>query len=344
MKPTTILAVAAAFFSPSLALHVPAAHSHSQSLQTEAHFKKNISNYPSYTFEELYNLTTRFFDNFAYPNDAVQARKINSTLFAKDVLGRIDVTRNFDGQELNTEYAFGLFANLALNPDSFTLLGIPVKYTITHFAANAYIVSVALIVEFEITALGVTNPVEVSFAHSPARLHLKALTDHIQIDFWCTFNGRGQIDQYDATFRYLQWQFDYLMSVGEQVLQVNSTAEVQSIIQAKLAQSICNTAQTYCNGTNQQYESEETCYEFLNEQVPFGQAYEMGMNTVLCRMVHQNMVPLRPDVHCSHIGPTGGAYCVNDRTYSGTVLQPFFTNKPFVPYGFHNKNNTLAAQ
>lgn len=57
---------------------------------------------------------------------------------------------------------------------------------------------------------------------------------------------------------------------------------------------------------------------------------ETGRNTLLCRMVHQNMVPFRPAVHCPHIGPTGGGYCDDDKTYAQTVLQDYFTNYPFV--------------
>ena len=49
-------------------------------------------------------------------------------------------------------------------------------------------------------------------------------------------------------------------------------------------------------------------------------------------MVHQNMVPFRPAVHCPHIGPTGGGYCDDDKTYDQTVTQDYFTNYPFA-YG-----------
>jgi hypothetical protein len=37
--------------------------------------------------------------------------------------------------------------------------------------------------------------------------------------------------------------------------------------------------------------------------LPFGQPYQLGQNTSGCRSIHQNMVPLRPSVHCPHIGP-----------------------------------------
>lgn len=169
-------------------------------------------------------------------------------------------------------------------------------------------------------------------------------TNTNQIDFWATFNKQKQIDQYDATFRYLQWNFDYLLGVGQELLHLNSTAAVQQIVQQKLAASICTTAQTYCVGDNQQYNSTADCFDFLANTTPFGQAYQMGMDTLLCRMVHQNMVPFRPDVHCPHIGVSGGGYCTNDRTYFGTVTEPFFTNAPFVPEGLQNKNKTIAAQ
>ncbi len=54
-----------------------------------------------------------------------------------------------------------------------------------------------------------------------------------------------------------------------------------------------------------------------------------GRNTLLCRMVHQNMVPYRPSVHCPHIGKTGGGYCNDAMSYESTVTQNYFKNYPF---------------
>ena len=52
-------------------------------------------------------------------------------------------------------------------------------------------------------------------------------------------------------------------------------------------------------------------------------------------MVHQAMVPWRPEVHCPHIGPGGGGYCSDDLTYVGTVMdEELFVDAPFVPFGF----------
>lgn len=293
--------------------------------------KKPLRNYPKpteqspyFTFDELYNMTTGFFDNFMYPNNAVQAKLINSTLFAEDVLGRVDVTRNFNGRELNTEYAFGLFANIALNPNSFTLLGVPTDYEIIHFAANQNVIALSLIIDFNITALGIVSPVEVVF--------------------WATVNSQGQVSQYDATFRYLSWQFASMVTLGQEKYNVSTPAEVETKLASSLATSICGVAQTYCVGANQQYNSTTECYNFLTEEVRFGEAFELGRNTLLCRMVHQNMVPFRPEVHCSHIGRSGGGYCVDDMTYNQVVRQDIYFNTPFVPYGYGSTNATIAEQ
>ena len=221
-----------------------------------------IDQTPNFTFDQLLNLTTTFFDTFIYPHNAAEAKKINSTLFADDVLGRVDVTRTFNGRELNTEYAFGLFSNIVLNPHSFTLLGVPIAYEVTKFTANANVVALDTIVTFNISALAVQAPVEVIF--------------------FATFNSQGQMSQYDATFRFLEWQFDWLLTLGMPLLHVNTTAAVVDVTSQLLAQSICATEAAYCLGDDQQYDSTPACVDFLTKGIRFGSGYELGMNTLLC--------------------------------------------------------------
>lgn len=45
------------------------------------------------------------------------------------------------------------------------------------------------------------------------------------------------------------------------------------------------------------------------------------------------MVPLRPEVHCPHIGPSGGGMCADDRTYVGNLEENYFVNSPFLAPG-----------
>lgn len=69
-------------------------------------FSNSTSHEPAgkFTFDQLWDLNQKFWTSFVYPNNVAQAKSINSTLFADDIQGRIDLTRTFDGPELNTEY------------------------------------------------------------------------------------------------------------------------------------------------------------------------------------------------------------------------------------------------
>jgi hypothetical protein len=235
----------------------------------------------------------------------------------------VDLTRTFDGPELNTEYLFGLFTNLALNPDVATLLGYPVSYEIVHFTANQNIASASTIIMFNFTIINAVIPVE--------------------IDTWNMWNAEGQVLQYDATFRWFQYLVDTLIGAAMPLLNATTPQQTIGILQQALSSGICNTHQTYCTGSNQQYSNFTDCFSFLTKTIRFGAAYELGKNTLLCRMVHENMIPFRPEVHCPHIGPSGGGMCVDDATYAQKVLQPYFTNAPFIPYGYESTNATIAA-
>jgi hypothetical protein len=133
---------------------------------------------PNFTSTQLYNLTNRFLQNHMYPLNIAQSLSINSSLLSPDILGRVDATRNYAGRELNTEYLFGLFANIALNPDAFTLLGYPVNYTFTRFLGSGNVVSFAAVVEYLLPVTKTKVPQE--------------------LDFWVSFNERGEISQYDG--------------------------------------------------------------------------------------------------------------------------------------------------
>ncbi|KAG0647323.1 hypothetical protein D0Z07_6924 [Hyphodiscus hymeniophilus] len=153
-----------------------------------------ITNTPHFTYDELYKLLTNFWDNFLYPADGAQAKSINSTLLSENVQGRMDATRTFDGRELNTEYLFGLFANLAATPSSISLLGVPISYEVLKFAANDYISSASTRVMFNMTSLNLIVPIE--------------------IETWTTWNSLGQMTQYDGIFKYWQWLLDTVIEAA----------------------------------------------------------------------------------------------------------------------------------
>ena len=143
----------------------------------------------------------------------------------------------------------------------------------------------------------------------------------VQITTFITFDQSGRISRYDAVFKWLDWQFATLLQKS-QALAGNTTAV--ALVDNLLIRGVCSVASQYCVGDLQQYDSSIDCSTFLNS-VRLGEAWELGMNTLACRAVHCNMVPYRPDIHCAHIGKSGGGYCSDDRLYDGYVTQPFFT-------------------
>ncbi|KAL8932765.1 MAG: hypothetical protein Q9211_006136 [Gyalolechia sp. 1 TL-2023] len=279
---------------------------------------------PTFSFAQLWDHNKKFLDNFIYPADVIQARAINSTLLSEDVQGRIDITRTFKGRELNTEYLFGLFANLAeASEGAISLLGVPLSYEILHFAANQNIVTTLTRFQFNFTALALIVPIE--------------------IDAWNTFNQLGEISQYDATFKHWQWTVDYLFQAAGKKFGTDTKNATVGVLQEAIAKSICQTSMAHCKGNSSQYPSSDECFTYLTKEVRFGEAYELGKNTLLCRMVHQNMVPFRPEVHCPHIGPTGGGYCIDDKDYETTVMEDYFTNSPYIPFGYTSDGGPPAT-
>lgn len=232
----------------------------------------------------------------------------------EQVQGRVDITRTFDGDELNREYIFGLFAD----PGHVSLVGVPINYSITQFTANDNIASATTIVTFNATTFGVLVPVT--------------------IDTWIEFNTDGKITQYDATFRWFEYLLDFLLEGTAAKINATSPDQAVKYISDILVKTICATHEENCTGDNQQYDNSSACYDYLTETVRFGKSYELGRDTLLCREVHEHMVPLRPDVHCSHIGPSGGNYCVDDMSYTQTVLQQYFDGS-WIPYGYGEDQN-----
>lgn len=310
MAPLNIIHRASLVLITTLALTIPILAKTTTSSVPAATLTPAINNKPDFSYDQLYKLNVNFWNNFLYPADVAEAQAINSTIFATDVKGRIDATRTFDGRELNTEYIFGLFANLAATSSSLSLLGVPISYEILKFSANKYVSSAATRVMFNISSLNLVVPIE--------------------IDTWIGWNSLGQMTQYDGTFKYWQWLQDYVVQTAMPLIGASTATQAVSTLTTVLASQICTTAQTYCNGTNTQYADFPTCYGYLTTQVRWGAAYEFGRNTLLCRMLHQNMVPYRPSVHCSHIGPTGGGMCTDDMTYVSTVEQEYF-NISWIP-------------
>lgn len=146
---------------------------------------------PLFTYDELWDLQIKYLDNFVYPANVVQAMSVNSTLFAEDVEGRIDITQTFDGRELNTEYIFGLFSNIAANSGALSVLGYAIDYEVLQFSANDRVTTTTTRFTFDFPSLGVKAPV--------------------MWNSWHVYNAQGEITAYDATLRWWEWALDELI-------------------------------------------------------------------------------------------------------------------------------------
>ena len=74
------------------------------SLASTRHDYGTVNERPNFSFDELWTLHDQFYTAFMYPNNVAQAKAINSTLLAPNIIGRVDATRVFPGQQLNTEW------------------------------------------------------------------------------------------------------------------------------------------------------------------------------------------------------------------------------------------------
>ena len=93
--------------------------------------------------------------------------------------------------------------------------------------------------------------------------------------------------QYEATLVRGSWAFSYIIpklvpriaaELGE-----DPTKNPEGLIAKRAALDICTAHEQYCTGVNQQYDSTEACMDFIQYQRPFGEVWQMGLDTgTLC--------------------------------------------------------------
>ncbi len=249
---------------------------------------------------------TQFYQAFMNPGNAKEAKKINSTFFTDDCKGRVSLTRDFVGIELNTEYIFGLFSDIT--PVDFKMIGVGKSFKIVDFISNGNKAASSTIIDFYVQKINFTIPV--------------------QIDMWLlldTSSGYLRIAEYDAVFR----NFDRAYEITNQVAQKKLKESFpllpvtgEEIFKDLAIESICKIHDEHCTGDNQQYRSFAECFAFL-KTIPIGEGYSGGRNTIFCRNIHQVMLPFRPAVHCPHIGPSGGEMCRDSDTSYDQIVNSY---------------------
>ncbi|KAF4301440.1 hypothetical protein GTA08_BOTSDO10783 [Botryosphaeria dothidea] len=235
------------------------------------------------TIQSIYNLTV-------YPNNAQIIAQGGSAvppgLFDSQAKGRITPLGNFTDFEDSIEYFFGLAPTPQGNAAGIGLY----EAEVVSFTSGCPEVAASTVY---LKGGAVDKEKGGLLAGSPTTI-LK------QVAFW-RFDSEGFVQQYDAWIPTLQlWTatangIDY---------------ENRTIQQGAIAQVLCPTIQQRCVGQDQQYQSVEDCTaQLLTKE--FGTFDEVWGDNIVCRMIHLILTVIRPDVHCAHVGPTGGGKCVN---------------------------------
>jgi hypothetical protein len=247
--------------------------------------------------------------DWTFPRLVEVARNLEYPGFTSDVIGRIDITGTFTGAQLNTEYIFGSLADFGTDTNT-SLIGVPINISISQIVVQGNVASVSFLSTFNWT-------VDVL---------------PVQWNVMWMFNDEGKVTQYDSQFLRSSWIFPALLPklaprlAAELDLPLDTDPTV--LVTLRAAYDICSKHEKYCTGELQQYNTTADCMDFITNQIPFGDIWQSSQNTGICRYWHKAMVPLSPSVHCPHIGPTGGGFCI-DRNYTDVVTQQVFP-VPFI--------------
>lgn len=271
-------------------------------------------------------------------NPAPILAALESPALAKDVVGRVDITTTYVGNQLNTEYLYGLWLGITEETNITSLIGAPVNQTVQTLLIEPPLVFVSTITDLAYPSINLTLP--------------------IQIDAILRFNDALKIESYDITFRRWPDAFKYLLPtlVPQIATELGQTYEptmnTSLLLAQKVANDVCSVANQYCFGNNTQYASFAACTDFITNVIPFGDSWEGGLNTGLCRYIHKHLVQYRPDIHCAQIGPSGGDLCINrdydqivrDFPFNSTLQAPSATVTPGDLNGLSAKSVDALSQ
>ncbi|KAJ3298660.1 hypothetical protein HDU79_008153 [Rhizoclosmatium sp. JEL0117] len=234
-----------------------------------------------YTVFNTYNLTT-------YPNNLqiVKTSVVHGIppprTFANTTGGRIWPIGTFTNAMDTIEYQFGIFGNQDSRDTAAAI--IPV---ISAFEIKAFVVS--------------GNVAGASIDYTMLDLVTKA-TYPLRVQGFFRLDSAYNIVGYDVQ---VQNTGLFYAKVG-----LNTPKWLE---QPVLAGLVCDSVAKACTGVDQQYNAQgkPDCFNFLSSVVPFGDNNQVQGDSLACRSIHVNLAFLRPDIHCPHVGPTGGMMCVD---------------------------------
>jgi len=232
------------------------------------------------TVSSIYNLTV-------YPHQLPIVQRgglgVPAGLFNKNVVGRVDPVGDFVGFEDSIEYFFAL----SPLPEGNGAKSAITSYKITEFSSECADIASSVVYLY----CSVYNP------GSPD--HGKPLAPLKQVAFW-RFDSQGAVLKYDA----------WIPNLNSWVEATEAAPVTNPIYQAQSINFLCAITQMRCVGPNKQWDDIPQCVQALSLK-PYGNYDAAWGDNVVCRSIHLVLTQVRPDIHCPHVGPTGGGKCIN---------------------------------
>ncbi|CEH16947.1 hypothetical protein CBOM_03029 [Ceraceosorus bombacis] len=267
-------------------------------------------------------LAEKFIASLMYPNNIHAHDLKSSPLFEPTMIGRVEQTTTFAGDELNVEYLYYLFQDIAANAQSNgppRAMGYPYEYNITQVAVENNVVVANAVTQWN-WGRGFNDTQDFVLP--------------IELTAWIWYSKNDKIQQYDLSFKRADWVFDIAADwllpqiAHREGWSVNTTTVRDVEIRRYTADYVCKAALANCHGKDEHYESYDDCMSVLNgndpnDQVPLGTPSLAGENTLWCRFVHTPMLPIRPAEHCPHVARSGGTMCI-DRDYRNVTNENIY--------------------
>ncbi|KAK4497198.1 hypothetical protein PRZ48_011648 [Zasmidium cellare] len=235
------------------------------------------------------NTVRAIYDLTVYPNNIpilmAGGQAVPPGLFAEHATGRVSPVGDFEDFEDSIEYFF------ALAPTPFTNNASTAFYDsqVVDFVSGCADVAASLVY----FRTGSVDPLTGQLDQS------RPVSTLSQVAFW-RFDQSGAVEKYQAWVPNLQaW------TRASSGIDYTSTQ-----VQTGAAAALCPVIQQRCTGADQQFSTVQDCTQQLSAK-PFGNFDEAWGDNIACRTIHIILTMVRPDVHCPHVGPSGGGKCVD---------------------------------
>jgi len=225
---------------------------------------------------------TAMFESVQYPNClAISQDVTQATWFSPNIQARVIPLGQFNGIQGNVEYLYGLTCPTSFNNQYLALKSNTLQFlTVENNIASFKSLGMEFVMEGE-------NPAELSFS-SVNPLNLTYIG-------YAAFDENCQICGYEANAPHVELTFP-----------LPTSPESQNLLIYELCTATCQ----FCLGANSQWANFGECVNALSAK-PFANLADGDQDTIACRLIHIRLAAINPQVHCPHVGLSGGNACYN---------------------------------